>query len=150
MTSRQVVVFLCTGNSCRSQMAEGLLRAREGSRLDVRSAGTRPAARVHPQAVAAMAELGIDISDRRPKLLSDLGPGPFDLVVTVCDRAGQACPRLPGAHLQIHAAFDDPADATGTDDERMAVFRRVRDEIAAHLPALESALEEGGSQGRRR
>jgi arsenate reductase len=123
-------------------MAEGLLRVRAGDRIDVRSAGTRSAPRVHPLAVTAMAEIGIDISKQRPKGLADIGPGPFDLAVTVCDHASTACPHLPGAERQIHVGFDDPADATGTEEERLAVFRRVRAEIAARLTEIEAALEE--------
>jgi arsenate reductase (thioredoxin) len=142
MESRPVVVFVCTGNSCRSQMAEGLLRARSGERLDVRSAGTHSTPRVHPLAVTAMAEIGIDISEQQPKDLADLGPGPINLAVTVCDHASRTCPRLPGAARQIHVGFDDPADADGTDEQKMAVFRRVRDEIAARLPEIERALGE--------
>jgi arsenate reductase len=142
MSAARTVVILCTGNSCRSQMAEGLLRARAGGRLEVRSAGTRPAAEVHPFAIRAMAEVDIDISDQRPKTTADLGPGPFDLAVTVCGNAKETCPHLPGARSQIHMGFEDPADATGSDEERMAVFRRVRDEIASRLPEIEAALDE--------
>jgi len=142
MSSTPSVVFLCTGNSCRSQMAEGLLRARSGDRLEVLSAGTRPAEEVHPFAVRAMAEIEVDISDQRPKTTTDLGPGPFDLAITVCGNAKEACPHLPGARSQIHMGFDDPADATGSDDEQMTVFRRVRDEIASRLPEIETALDE--------
>ncbi len=146
MTSRPVVVFLCTGNSCRSQMAEGLLRARAGDRLEVRSAGTRPAPEVHPLAVRAMAEIEIDISDLRPKTTLDLGSDPFDLAVTVCGNARDTCPHLPGAHRQVHVGFDDPADATGSDEEKMVVFRRVRDEITSRLTEIEAALD--GEAGR--
>jgi len=140
MNARPVVAFLCTGNSCRSQMAEGLLRARAGDRLEVRSAGTRPASEVHPLAIRAMAELDLDISAQTPKTVDALGE--VDLAVTVCGGARDACPHLPGARKRIHVGFDDPADATGTDEEKMTVFRRVRDEISAALPAIEAALEE--------
>jgi arsenate reductase len=141
MSRRARIVFLCTGNSCRSQMAEGLLRDRFGDRVESLSAGTRPAGEVHPLAVRAMAEVGIDLTGQRPKTVLDLGPGPFHLALTVCDNAREACPSLPGALRQEHLGFPDPADAEGTEEERMAVFRRVRDEIAAAVAELEARLE---------
>ncbi len=136
MSSIPRVVFLCTGNSCRSQMAEGLLRRRLGPGVEALSAGTLPTDRVHPLAVRALAEIGIDISDQSPKTIEALGDAPVDLAITVCGNAKEACPHLPGAREQIHVGFDDPADATGTEEEQFAMFRRVRDEIAAEVERL--------------
>jgi arsenate reductase len=141
MDGRPRIVFLCTGNSCRSQMAEGLLRRRLGDRVDVASAGTRPAGLVHPFAIRAMAEIDVDISDHRPKTITGLGDAPIDLAITVCDDANQACPHFPGAREQIHVGFDDPAHALGPEDEVMAVFRRVRDEIATEVENLARRFE---------
>ncbi|MBM4125046.1 MAG: arsenate reductase ArsC [Nitrospira sp.] len=129
---KQRVLFLCTGNSCRSQMAEGLLRHLAGNRFDVASAGTEPAG-LNPGAVAAMQEIGVDISQHRSKGTDEFLGQPFDYVVTVCDRAKEACPILPGAGTLLHWSFDDPAKAEGTVEERRAVFRRVRDDIAERL-----------------
>jgi arsenate reductase len=142
MSRKPRIAFLCTGNSCRSQMAEGLARARWGDRADVVSAGTVPAAEVHPLAVRAMAENGIDVSGQRPKMVTDIMDAPVDLVVTVCDGARESCPNLPGARRQEHVGFDDPAHAEGTEEERYAVFVRVRDEIAELVARLEARLEE--------
>ena len=128
------VLFLCTHNSARSQMAEGLLRAWGGDRFEAHSAGT-VATEVRPLAIAAMAELGIDISTQASKALQVYEGQPFDLAVTVCDDAREACPFFPGAVRQLHWSFDDPSAATGTDDERLAVYRRVRDEIGARIRA---------------
>lgn len=127
------VLFLCTGNSCRSQMAEGLLRHMAGDRFEVLSAGTAPSSAVSRLAVKAMAELGIDISAGVPKSVDDLDDLNFDVVITVCDNANENCPYLPGDFVRLHWPFDDPAAATGTDEERMAVCRRVRDEIRASI-----------------
>ncbi len=140
MPSIPRVVFLCTGNSCRSQMAEGLLRRRLGEGVESLSAGTRPTAEVHPLAVRAMADIGIDISGQRPKTIDALGDAPVDLAITVCGNAREACPHLPGAREQIHIGFDDPADATGSEAEILSVFRRVRDEIAAEVERLADRL----------
>ena len=127
-SSKQRILFLCTGNSCRSQMAEGLLRSLAGARFEVRSAGTRPQG-VNARAVAAMRELGIDISAQSSDHVdSYLGTG-VDTVITVCDHAAENCPTFPERVRRIHWSFDDPAKATGTEAERMEVFRRVRDEI---------------------
>jgi arsenate reductase len=127
------VLFLCTGNSCRSHMAEGLLQRVCGNMVDVFSAGSKPAGYVHPLAIKAMSELGIDISQHRSKSLEEFLGQPFDYVITVCDNAREACPAFPGAARQLHWNFDDPAHATGTDDQKMRVFRRVRDEIRNRL-----------------
>ncbi len=130
------VLFLCTHNSSRSQMAEGLLHARGGQRFRVFSAGTHPRA-VHPLAVKAMAELGIDISERaghRAKGMEEFAnEPPMDLVITVCDEAAEECPYFPNARKQRHWSFPDPSAATGSEEERLAVFRRVRDAIAARI-----------------
>ena len=129
------VLFLCTHNSSRSQMAEGLLRARGGQRFAVSSAGTHPRA-VHPLAIRVMREIGIDISEAagyRAKSLNEFIGQPIDLVVTVCDDAAEECPFLPGARHQVHWGFPDPSAATGTEDERLTVFRSIRDAIAARI-----------------
>ncbi|MCX7886521.1 MAG: arsenate reductase ArsC [Verrucomicrobiae bacterium] len=127
------VLFLCTGNSCRSQMAEGWLRHLGGDRFEVFSAGAAPAGYVHPLAIRAMAEAGVDISQQRSKSLQEFAGQSFDLLVTVCDGAREACPVYAGARRRLHWGFDDPAQAKGSDDEKMAVFRRVRDEIRARI-----------------
>jgi arsenate reductase len=126
------VLFLCTHNSARSQMAEGLLRAWGGDRFEAHSAGTEQSV-VRPLAIAAMAELGIDIADHRSKRLGEYEGQTFDVVITVCDDAREACPYFPGAREQRHWSFEDPSAATGTEEERLAVFRRVRDEIATRI-----------------
>jgi arsenate reductase len=127
MTSRKIL-FLCTGNSCRSQMAEGWLRHYAGDRAEVFSAGTNPAG-LNPMAVAVMRESGIDIAGQRSKHVDELAKEDFLFVITVCDVAHEQCPVFPGALYQLHWSFDDPAGATGSEEERLAVFRRVRDEI---------------------
>lgn len=125
------VLILCTGNSCRSQMAEGFLKSFD-SRLEVHSAGTHPAAQANPYAVLAMKELGIDISKNKPKNVDQFVADPFDYVITVCGGAKEVCPAFTGnVKNRLHIGFDDPADATGTDEEKMVVYRRVRDEIKA-------------------
>lgn len=130
------VLFLCTHNSSRSQMAEALLRARGGNRYIVFSAGTHPT-RVHPLATRAMAELGIDLSDamgyHAKPLDAFADQPPMDLVVTVCDEAAEACPFYPNARQQEHWSFPDPSAATGSEDKRLAVFRQVRDALAARI-----------------
>ena len=135
-TAPQRVLFLCTHNSSRSQMSEGLLRARGGMQYQVFSAGTHPRA-VHPLAIKAMAELGIDISEQaghRAKGIEEFETEPpMDLVVTVCDEAAEECPYFPRARRQEHWGFPDPSAATGTEAERLDVFRRVRDAIAARI-----------------
>jgi arsenate reductase (thioredoxin) len=123
------VLFLCTGNSCRSQMAEGWLRKLGGEQFEVFSAGAKPAGYVHPLAIRVMREAGVDIARQRSKSLDEFAGQPFDFVITVCDNAREACPHFPGAARQSHWRFDDPARATGTDEEKALFFRRVRDEI---------------------
>ena len=127
--TKPTVLILCTGNSCRSHLAEGILRKAAGDFLNVESAGSRPAGYVHPLAVGVMAELGIDISNHRSKHMNEFQSQPVETVITVCGNADQACPMFPGQLNRHHWGFDDPAHATGTNEEKMAVFRRVRDEI---------------------
>ena len=129
------VLVLCTGNSCRSQMAEGWIRHDLGEGVEVFSAGTVPSF-VHPRAIAAMGEGGVDISSHRSKSLQEFWGQPFDLVVTVCDSAREACPIFPGAVKQIHESFPDPAGITGTEEEVAERFRSVRDAIRARLVPL--------------
>jgi arsenate reductase len=132
---RMRVLFLCTHNSSRSQMAEGLLQARGGAQFIVASAGTHPRT-VHPLAIRTMSEIGIDISEAAghyAKSLDAFSGQPMDLVVTVCDEAAEECPFFPGARRQEHWSFPDPSAATGTEEERLAVFRQVRDAISARL-----------------
>ncbi|HEY3937569.1 MAG TPA: arsenate reductase ArsC [Bryobacteraceae bacterium] len=132
MNKKQVLI-LCTGNSARSQMAEGLLRHDAGDAFEVESAGTRPGT-VRPEAIAAMRELGIDISGHRSKHVDDFDGQQFDYVITVCDNAKESCPVFMGAVKRLHHSFDDPPPpSVGTDEERMAIFRRVRDELRAYL-----------------
>jgi len=132
MSDKKRVLILCTGNSARSQMAEGLLRELGGARFEVESAGTRPTG-VRPEAIEAMREVGIDISRQRSKSVDEFADAEFDYVITVCDNARENCPVFPGKTGRVHWSFDDPAAVEGEWEERMAVFRRVRDEIAAHL-----------------
>ena len=132
LAAKRRVLFLCVHNSARSQMAEGLLRARAGDSFDVHSAGNAATA-VRPLAVRAMAELGIDIGGQRSKSVDEYAGQRFDYAITVCDDAKEACPYFPGAATQIHWRFDDPAAATGSEEERLAVFRRVRDEISEQI-----------------
>lgn len=132
MSDKLRVLILCTGNSARSQMAEGLLRQIAGDKFEVESAGTI-ASFVRPQATAAMAEIGIDISGHRSKCLDEFLNAPFDYVITVCDNANETCPVFPGKATRVHWSFDDPAVAVGDDEEQMALFRRVRDEIKVAL-----------------
>lgn len=128
-TKQSLVLVLCTGNSCRSHLAEGLLRAASKGRFEVASAGSRPAGYVHPMAVRVMAEIGIDLSGHTSKHMNDFLARKVETVITVCGNADQACPTFPGQLNRHHWPFEDPAHATGTDDEILAVFRRVRDEI---------------------
>jgi arsenate reductase len=128
-TAKPIVLILCTGNSCRSHLAEGILRAAAGDILDVQSAGSKPTGNVHPLAIQAMQEIGIDISAHRSKPLSEFLDRKIETVITVCGNADAACPIFPGQVNRRHWPFDDPARATGTDEEKLAVFRRVRNEI---------------------
>ena len=127
------VLFLCTGNSCRSHMAEGFLRALGGDNYEVFSAGAKPAGYVHPLAIVAMREGGLDVSSHQSKSLDMFAGQQFDYVITVCDRAREACPAFPGAAKQLHWSFDDPAPAEGSDEQKLAVFCRVREEIKRRI-----------------
>src|SRR5580698_5449239 len=127
MSDKQRVLILCTGNSARSQMAEGLLRHDAGQRFEVFSAGTKPSS-VRLEAIAVMRELGIDISGHRSKSVDEFANQQFDYVLTVCDHARESCPLFPGKTVTIHHSFEDPAAMQGSDEERLAAFRRVRDE----------------------
>ena len=131
---RPRVLFLCTHNSARSQMAEGFLRAMAGDRFEVQSAGTE-ATRVHPLATHVMAEVNIDLGGHVSKTVDALLDEPWDYVITVCDSASQRCPVFPGRTTRLHWSFDDPSAAEGREEGRLAVFRRVRDEIRASLEA---------------
>ncbi len=126
---KPTVLILCTGNSCRSHLAEGVLRTAAGEVVDVQSAGSDPAGYVHPLAIRVMKEIGIDISGHRSKHLKDFLQRPIETVITVCAKADQACPTFPGQVNRYHWSFDDPAKAEGTEEQKLAVFRRVRDEI---------------------
>ena len=131
MSDKPMILVLCTGNSARSQIAEGFLRQYKGERFAVGSAGTDSKPQLHPLAVRAMSEVGIDISQNKPKDLSAfLGHQPVRHLLIVCDKANQSCPRIwPGAYTRTFMPFDDPAAATGSEEEQLAVFRRIRDEI---------------------
>jgi arsenate reductase len=126
------VLILCTGNSARSQMAEGLLRHDAGDRFEVASAGTKPST-VRPEAIAVMREVGIDISGYRSKHVDEFEGRQFDFVITVCDHAKEACPIFTGAAKRLHRGFEDPAALKGPEEQRLALFRRVRDELRAFL-----------------
>jgi len=138
------VLFLCTGNSCRSQMAEAWTRALHGTRIEAASAGVDPGASIDPRALRVMREAGVDVTGQRPKHVHAIADPPFDLVVTVCDQAREACPVLSGAGRVVHRAFDDPprlAATATTEDEALAPYRRVRDEIRALVEALPELLD---------
>jgi arsenate reductase (thioredoxin) len=140
MSDKKRVLILCTGNSARSQMAEGLLREIGGARFEVESAGTRPTG-VRAEAVEAMREVGVDISLQRSKSVDEFAGREFDYVITVCDNARENCPVFPGKTARVHWSFDDPAAVAGEWEERLAVFRRVRDEIGARLREWASELK---------
>ena len=135
MNPKPSILILCTGNSCRSHLAEGLLRAAAGDLFAVHSAGSKPAGYVHPLAIRVMQEIGIDISGHRSKSMTEFLTTPIETVITVCGVADQACPVFPGQVNRHHWPFDDPAHAVGTDEEKLAVFRRVRNEIRRTLDA---------------
>jgi len=132
MNDKNRVLILCTGNSARSQMAEGLLRHDAGQRFEVESAGTKPGA-VRPEAITAMRELGIDIAGHRSKSVEEFDGQHFDYVITVCDSARETCPVFSGAAEKLHHSFEDPAALNGSEEERLALFRRVRDELRSYL-----------------
>lgn len=133
MTPRKRVLILCTGNSCRSQMAEGWVNHELAETWLAKSAGTRPAEQVHPLAVRAMAEVGIDISAGAPETVEGYLEDQWDLVITVCDSARETCPVFPRSVETLHISFPDPAEADGSEEEMMAVFRAVRDDIRRRL-----------------
>lgn len=135
------ILILCTGNSARSQMAEGLLRHDGGDRFTVESAGSQPS-QVRPEAIAVMSEIGIDISGHRSKSVDEFADQQFDYVITVCDNAKESCPVYPGHANRIHQNFQDPAAIQSSAEERLAVFRRVRDEIRTFLRRFESEHSE--------
>lgn len=130
--NKQRVLFLCTHNSARSQMAEGLLRSRYGARFEVASAGTE-ATRVHPLAKRAMDEVGVDLSAHTSKTVDQLVEQSWDYVITVCDSANEQCPIFPKRTSRLHWSVPDPSQATGTEEERLQVFRRVRDDVAGRI-----------------
>jgi len=144
MTERRTrVLFVCTGNSARSQMAEALLRWAYGGRFDVASAGTAPQP-VHPLTIRALAGIGVDGAGARSKSVNELLGQSFDYVITVCDDAREACPVFPGEAAREHWSLEDPARATGTEAERLAAFERIRDEIATRLAAFVAAIRGPG------
>jgi arsenate reductase len=132
MSDKIRVLILCTGNSARSQMAEGLLRVIGGDKFEVESAGIAPTS-VRPEAIEAMREIGIDISGHRSKSVEEFLDQEFDYVITVCDNANENCPIFPGKAERIHWSFNDPAAVEGSDEKRLTAFRKVRDEIRDRL-----------------
>lgn len=147
---KPLVLILCTGNSCRSHLAEGILRQAAGDLVEVASAGSRPAGYVHPLAIRALGEIGIDISAHTSKHLNEFTARPVETVITVCGNADQVCPVFPGQMNRHHWPFEDPAHAAGSDEEKMAVFRRVRDEIrrvfTAYADGRRDQLKNASSQ----
>ena len=132
MIQRKRLLFLCTGNSARSQMAEGLLRHEAGDRFDVFSAGTHPSL-VRPEAIAVMHEIGIDISGHRSKSIDEFKGQDLDTIVTVCDQAEESCPVVAGKTQRLHWSFDDPASVQGTEEQRKDAFRKIRDRIHGRI-----------------
>lgn len=141
------VLILCTGNSCRSHMAEGILRAAAGDLIDVHSAGSQPAGYVHPKAIHVMKEIGVDLTGHTSKHMNDFLNREIATVITVCGNADQACPMYPGQVNRHHWGFDDPAHAKGSEDEILTEFRRVRDEIGLVFQAYAAGLREGKRLG---
>ena len=140
---KPLVLILCTGNSCRSQMAEGILRASAGEMIRIESAGSAPTDQVHPFAIKVMNEIGIDISEHRSKHFSEFLDTPVHTVISVCGNADQACPMFPGMVRRYHWAFDDPAKVEGSENDVLPVFRKVRDEIARVFDAYAAGLQTG-------
>jgi arsenate reductase len=145
---KPTVLILCTGNSCRSHLAEGFLRGAAGDILDVQSAGSKPVGHVHPLAIQVMKEIGLDISGHHSKHMNDFLQQNVETVITVCGNADQACPVFPGQVNRHHWGFDDPAHATGTEEEKSAVFRRVRDEIKAVFDAYGAGRRDAMRNGK--
>jgi arsenate reductase len=135
MADKKRVLILCTGNSARSQMAEGLLRHDAGDRFTVESAGTKPST-VRPEAIAVMKEVGIDITSHRSKHVDEFAGQDFDYVLTVCDNAKESCPVFFGKSRRLHHSFNDPAAVEGMDEKRLGEFRRVRDELRSYLKSF--------------
>ena len=142
-TTKPTVLILCTGNSCRSHLAEGILRQAAGDLLEVHSAGSNPAGYVHPMAIEVMKEIGIDISGHVSKHMNEFLNRKVDTVITVCGNADQACPMFPGQANRYHWGFDDPAHASGTEEEKLAIFKRVRDQIKLVFEAYAAGYREG-------
>ena len=128
-TPKPVILILCTGNSCRSHLAEGMLRSVAGDLFEIASAGSKPAGFVHPLAITVLKEIDVDISQHRSKHMKEFLDRPIETVITVCGNADQACPIFPGQVNRHHWPFEDPAHATGSEEEQLAVFRRIRNEI---------------------
>ncbi len=145
MSNKPLVLILCTGNSCRSHLAEGILRAAAADLIEVASAGSKPAGYVHPKSIEVMKEIGIDISGHSSKHLDEFLNRNVDTVITVCGNADQACPMFPGQVNRFHWGFDDPAHATGTVEEILNEFRRVRDLIRLVFEAYAAGLKRGKS-----
>lgn len=143
---KTTVLILCTGNSCRSHMAEGVLRAAAGDLFDVHSAGSQPAGFVHPNAIAVMREIGIDLTGHTSKPMNDFLSRRIDTVITVCGKADQACPVFPGQVHRYHWGFDDPARAQGSNDEVLAEFRRVRDQIKGVFEAFAAGFRQARTE----
>lgn len=146
--NKPTILILCTGNSCRSHLAEGILQKALGEEYHVRSAGSKPAGYVHPLALKVMQEIGIDISRHRSKHLEEFLKQQVETVITVCVNADQACPMFPGQGNRYHWAFDDPAHATGTEEEKLEVFRRVRDEIRRVFEAYAAGRRDEAGRSR--
>ncbi len=142
---KPLVLILCTGNSCRSHLAEGILRSTACDLIDVASAGSKPAGYVHPKSIEVMREIGVDISGHTSKHLEEFLNRNVDTVITVCGNADQACPMFPGQVSRFHWGFDDPAHATGTEEEVFHEFRRVRDQIKLVFEAYAAGLKRGKS-----
>jgi len=140
---KPMILILCTGNSCRSHLAEGILRAAAGDLIEVASAGSKPAGYVHPKSIEVMKEIGIDLSGHHSKHLEEFLNRPVDTVITVCGNADQACPIFPGQLHRYHWGFDDPAHATGSEEKVLKEFRRVRDQIRLVFEAYAAGLKRG-------
>jgi len=146
--NQPTVLILCTGNSCRSHMAEGILRHAAGDLFEVHSAGSKPAGHVHPMAIEVLKEIGIDISSHTSKHMNEFLDRQVDTVITVCGNADQACPMFPGQANRYHWGFEDPAKVAGTEDEIKAAFRRIRDEIRLVFEAYACGYREARAAGR--
>jgi len=143
MSNKPLVLILCTGNSCRSHLAEGILRAAAGDLIEVASAGSKPAGYVHPNSIEVLKEIGVDISTHHSKHMDEFLNRPVDTVITVCGNADQACPMFPGQLHRFHWGFEDPAHATGTEEEVLNEFRRVRDKIKLVFEAYAAGIKLG-------